>query len=375
MQRLKEVAENTKKELSSKSQCEVSLPFFSANESGPKHLNVKLSRAKFEQLINDIVDKTFKSCKMALKDAGKTPDDVDQVVLVGGSTRIPLVLKRVEAFFGKEPNRSVNPDEVVAAGAAVQGGILSGKVDSMLLLDVTPLSLGIETMGGVCTVLIERNTTVPAKSSETVSTAADNQRNVEIHVLQGERKMAEGNRTIGKFSLEGLPPAPRGIPQIEVTFDLDADGILNVSALDKATNKEQKITITNSSGMSDSDIERMIQDAKDNEDRDEERRKKVEERNGLDTLTYQAEKLINENGDNIDPDSRGKLDNALEGAQAALKADDHSSFKVATEALNDALQEVAKSMYANTQSEEGASGPINTNDGDDDVIDADFVEE
>ena len=371
MQRLKEVAEKTKKELSAKAQVDVNLPFLSANDKGPQHLAVKISRAKFDSMIDDIVAKTFKSCKQALDDAGKAPPDVDQVVLVGGSTRIPLVLKRVTDFFEQEPNRSVNPDEVVACGAAVQGGILSGVVDGMLLLDVTPLSLGIETMGGVCTVLIPRNTTVPAKKSEIFSTAADRQASVDIHVLQGERQMSDGNRTLGNFKLDGIPPAPRGIPQVEVTFDIDADGIMHVTALDKGTGKEQQITITSSSGLSDSEIERMVEDAKENEALDAERRSRVEKRNELDSMVYQGQKLMDENGEKVSDACRDAVTGALEGAQAALQSDDGDSINAAIEALSTALQEVAKDMYASAAEEDSTAGPVSP----DDIIDAEVVEE
>lgn len=368
LQRLREASEKTKKELSSKTSSEVNLPFLTADAAGPKHLQVKLTRAKFDQLIDDIVKRTFKSCRKALKDANKKVSDVDQVVLVGGSTRIPLVVSEVSKFFKKEPNRSVNPDEVVALGAAVQGGVLGGTVDGMLLLDVTPLSLGIETMGSVTTVLIPRNTTIPAKKSEVFTTAANNQPAVDVHVLQGERDFASDNRTLGNFKLDGITPAPRGIPQIEVTFDIDADGILNVSAKDKATGKEQKITITSSSGLSDSDIDRMVQEAEQNAQEDAEKRKVVEARNNLDSLTYQAEKLLSENSDNLSDSVTTALTSALEETKEALKSDDLDVLSSASDTLNASIQDAAKEMYQNMQQDE----PEVTSP--DDVVDAEFVE-
>ena len=368
MQRLKEAAEKAKIELSSTMQTEINLPFLTADASGPKHLTFTFSRAKFDQLIGDIVQKTFVSCKKALKDADKKIGDIDQVVLVGGSTRIPLVANEVKKFFKKEPNKSVNPDEVVALGAAVQGGVLGGQVSGVLLLDVTPLSLGLETLGGVSTVLISRNTTIPARKSEVFSTAANNQSTVGIHVLQGERQMSTDNRSLGNFNLDGIPPAPRGIPQIEVAFDIDADGILHVSAKDKATGKEQKITITSSSGLSDGDINRMVQEAEENEVTDAERRSLVENRNSLDALTYQAGSLIEENGGNLSDETKSSIASMLESAKEALESDDSDKIASMTESLSKVLQKASTELYANlSQEEENVVSP-------EDVIDAEIVE-
>ena len=367
MQRLKEAAENTKKELSSKTSSDISLPFLTADSSGPKHLNLTLTRAKFDQLIDGIIKRTFKSCRKALKDAGKKVAEINQVVLVGGSTRIPLVVSEVTKFFKREVNRSVNPDEVVALGAAVQGGVLSGDVNGMLLLDVTPLSLGIETMGGVTTVLISRNTTIPTKKSEVFSTAANNQPEVDIHVLQGEREFASDNRTLGNFKLDGIPPAPRGVPQIEVTFDIDADGILDVFAKDKATGKEQKIKITSSSGLSDSDIDRMVDEAAENEEADSRRRKIVEARNGLDSLVYQAEKLLLENGDNLSDEVKEPISSSIESVKSLSSDVTLEDLIEASDSLSAAMQEAGKEMYANAQQEQDPVSP-------EDVIDAEVVE-
>jgi molecular chaperone DnaK len=344
LQRLREAAEDTKKSLSTKSEVEVSLPFLTADSTGPKHLLTKISRSKFNRMISSIIKKTFSSCKTALSDSGKKAEDIDQVVLVGGSTRIPLVLKEVTKFFGKDPNRGVNPDEVVALGAAIQGGVLSGDVKDILLLDVTPLSLGIETMGGVCTVLIPKNTTIPTKKSEIFSTADHNQTAVDVHVLQGERSMAPDNRSLGNFRLDGLPPAPRGMPQIEVSFDLDADGILSVSAVDKATGKEQKITITSSGGLSDSEIEQMIQDAKENEELDVNRKKLVEARNALDSMIYAAEQLKAD--DSVPDESKTKIDDVLVHAQEALKSADVVLIEELTGSLSEIISSVNVEKWA-----------------------------
>ena len=318
LQRLKEAGEKAKMELSTTMSSDINLPFITASQDGPKHLNYTLSRAKFEQLVEDLNQRTIEPMKKALADAGLTTNDIDEVILVGGSTRIPKVQEIVKDFFGKEPHRGVNPDEVVAVGAAIQGGILAGEVTDVLLLDVTPLSLGIETLGGIRTTLIERNTTIPTKKAEVFSTAEDNQTTVEIHVLQGERKMAIDNKTIGKFQLTGIPPAPRGMPQVEVTFDIDANGILNVSAKDRATGKEQEIRIEASSGLSDTEIDRMVQDAEAHASEDEENRDKVEARNQLDSLVYQVEKDSGEWGDKVDEATKNRLESALEQAKEAL---------------------------------------------------------
>jgi molecular chaperone DnaK len=345
LQRLKEAAEKAKCELSSTQQTDINLPFITADQSGPKHLNLTLTRAKFEQLVDDLIQRTIPPMQQALKDAGLDPKTVDEVILVGGSTRIPKVQQIVKDFFGKEPNKSVNPDEVVAIGAAIQGGVLGGEVKDVLLLDVTPLSLGIETLGGVTTVLITRNTTIPTKKSEVFSTAEDNQTTVEIHVLQGERQMAADNRTIGKFQLTGIPPAPRGMPQVEVTFDIDANGILHVSAKDKATNKEQKIRIEASSGLTDTEIDKMVKTAEANAAADKERREQIESRNQLDGLVYKVEKDSKEWVDRLAPDVKGRLDAAVEAGKQALRAGDPAGIKSALNELNGAYSAAGASLY------------------------------
>jgi len=349
LQRLKEAAEKAKMELSSTMSTDINLPFITADQSGPKHLNYSLTRAKFEQLVDDLIQRTLEPMKKALKDAGLEPKDIDEVILVGGSTRIPKIQQIVKDYFGKEPNRSVNPDEVVAIGAAIQGAVLTGEQKDVLLLDVTPLSLGIETLGGVTTVLIPRNTTIPTKKSETFSTADDNQTTVEIHVLQGERDMARDNRTIGKFQLTGIPPAPRGMPQIEVTFDIDANGILHVSAKDKATGKEQKIRIEASSGLSDADIDKMVKDAEKNAAEDKKRREEIDTRNRLDSQTYEVEKNAKEWSDKLTPELKSKLDSAVERARKALRGDDMNEIRAAQEELNRAFSEAGQSFYAQSQ--------------------------
>ena len=353
LQRLKEAAEKAKMELSTTQQTDINLPFITADQSGPKHLNYSLTRAKFEQLVDDLIQRVIPPMQQALKDAGLDPKTVDEVILVGGSTRIPKIQQIVKDFFGKEPNRSVNPDEVVAIGAAIQGGVLAGEVKDVLLLDVTPLSLGIETLGGVTTVLIQRNTTIPTKKSETFSTAEDNQTTVEIHVLQGERQMAQDNRTIGKFQLTGIPPAPRGMPQVEVTFDIDANGILHVSAKDKATGKEQKIRIEASSGLSDTDIDKMVKSAEQHAEEDRKRREAIEHRNQLDGLVYKVEKDSKEWVDRLSSDLKSRLDAAVEAGKQALRTGEQDGIKAALDELNAAYQAAGASLYASS----GAGAP------------------
>ncbi len=355
LQRLKEAAEKAKMELSSTMQSDINLPFITATREGPKHLNYSLSRARFEQLADSLLQRTIPPMKAALKDAGLTQDDIDEVILVGGSTRIPKIQEIVREFFGKEPHRGVNPDEVVGIGASIQGGVLAGEVKDVLLLDVIPLSLGIETLGGIMTPLIERNTTIPTRKSEVFSTAQDNQTTVEIHVLQGERKMALDNKTIGKFQLTGIPPAPRGMPQVEVTFDIDANGILNVSAKDRATGKEQKIRIEASSGLSDAEIDRMVRDAEKHAREDEEQKEKIEARNHLDSLVYQVEKDTGEWGDKVSEGTRGRLDEALSKAKDALKGDDLATLNSSRDELMQAFSAAGQEMYQAQAAEAGAA--------------------
>jgi molecular chaperone DnaK len=360
LQRLRESAETAKRELSSSKKTEINLPFITADSSGPKHLNLTLTRAKFEELVADLVERTIKPCKQAIKDAGLKASDIHEVILVGGSSRIPKIQEKVKEIFGKEPNRSVNPDEVVALGAAIQGGVLAGDVDDILLLDVTPLSLGIETLGSVSTKLIERNTTIPTKKSQVFSTAADNQTTVEIHVLQGEREMAVDNKTIGRFHLDGILPAPRGIPQVEVSFDIDANGILNVGAKDKATGKEQSIRIEASSGLSDTEVDKMINDAKKHEGEDKSKREMIDLQNQAEQLIYQTEKNLEEYKDKLDEGEKKTLEDAMASVKTSKDGSNADDLKAAIDALNTAWNDVASKMYESakeeTQTEEPEQG-------------------
>lgn len=375
LQRLKEAAEKAKIELSSSMETEINLPYITADATGPKHLAIKLSRAKLEALVDDLISRTMEPIKNALKDADLSPGDIDEVVLVGGMTRMPKVKEMVKDFFGKEPNQSVNPDEVVALGAAVQGGIFQGDVKDVLLLDVTPLSLGIETAGGIFTRMIDRNTTIPTSKTQTFSTFADNQTAVTIKVHQGEREMAADNKELGQFNLEGIPPAPRGVPQIDVTFDIDANGIVGVSAKDKGTGKEQKITISADGGLSDDDIERMVREAAENEAEDKKRKEMVETRNQADALVYTAEKELKENADKVEAADKAEVEGAILAVKTSLEGDDADIIKEKTEALSEALMKIGQAIYEQQQAEAAAAGDAGAADASgDDVVDADFEE-
>jgi len=384
LQRLKEAAEKAKMELSTSMETDINLPFITADASGPKHLNIKLSRAKLEALVSDLLDKLEPPCRTALKDAGLSPKEIDEVILVGGMTRMPAVQERVKKIFGKDPHKGVNPDEVVALGAAIQGGVLKGDVKDVLLLDVTPLSLGIETLGGVMTRLIEKNTTIPTKKSQIFSTAADSQPAVSIHVLQGEREMAANNKTLGRFELVGIPPAPRGVPQIEVTFDIDANGIVNVSAKDKATGKEQSIQITASSGLSKEEIDRLVKDAELHADEDKKKKDLVEARNSADALIYSTEKSIKDLGDKVDSSTKSKVEEAIASLRKAMEGEDTAEIKRLSQELTQASHKLAEAMYQQaSQSEQQAGAGAETGGqsagggagaADEDVVDADFEE-
>jgi molecular chaperone DnaK len=380
IQRLREAAEKAKVELSTAQSTDINLPYITADQTGPKHLTLKLTRAKFEQLVGDLVERTLGPCRQAIADSGFSASEIDEVVLVGGSTRMPLVHAQVKELFGREPNRTVNPDEVVALGAAIQGGVLAGDVKDVLLLDVTPLSLGIETLGSVSTKLIEKNTTIPTRRSQIFSTAADSQPQVEIHVLQGEREVASGNRTLGRFILDGIPPAPRGMPQIEVTFDIDANGILSVSAKDKATSKEQSIRIEGSGGLAQQEIDRMMEEAEAHASEDREQTERVEKRNNLDSIIYQGEKLLQENAEKLSDGDTASVKSAIEEAKKDLESDDVARLDAARQRVEQELHKLAEILYKTEATEgegaapapdDGAAGPS----ADGDVVDAEYTEE
>jgi len=381
LQRLKEAAEKAKMELSSSQETDINLPFITADATGPKHLNMKLTRAKLETLVDDLIEKVVGPCSTAIKDSGIKVSDLDEVILVGGMTRMPKVQQKVKEIFGKEPSKNVNPDEVVAVGAAIQAGVLKGEVKDVLLLDVTPLSLGIETLGGVFTKLIDKNTTIPTRKSQIFSTAADNQPAVEIHVLQGEREMAASNKSLGRFQLVGIPPAPRGLPQIEVTFDIDANGIVNVSAKDLGTNKEQSIRITASSGLTEQEIQNLVKDAELHAEEDKKKRELVDARNMADSLIYSTEKSIKELGDKVDASTKGDVDRGIEKLKKAMEGDDSQEIKRLSDELTQTSHKIAEMMYSRASQQQahagaGAGGPQGggASKKDDDVVDADFEE-
>ncbi len=382
LQRLKESAEKAKIELSSSQQTEINLPYITADQNGPRHLAMKITRAKFESLVDELIERTIEPCRVAIKDAGVKVSDIEDVILVGGMTRMPKVVDKVREFFGKEPRKDVNPDEAVAVGAAVQGGVLQGDVKDVLLLDVTPLSLGIETLGGVMTKLIKKNTTIPTKAQQVFSTADDNQSAVTIHVLQGERDVSAGNKSLGQFNLEGIPPSPRGMPQIEVMFDIDANGILHVNAKDKATGKENKITIKASSGLSEDDIQRMVKDAEANAEEDKKILELVNARNGLEAMVHSVKKSLGEYGDKLDGDEKAKIELAIKDAEEAVKSNDKDAIEAKNQTLMEASQKLGEKMYADAQAAQAAAGATGAAQGeageskpnDDNVVDAEFEE-